>query len=145
MLSLVSFPFEGMTLNKRAILRIGMLNGCPKALPRVPYGHRKLGDDSWICCCRAAHIFISTLFGGIEIASIRLTVTLSPKPLDKIQPNLVCELLTWIECAIAKHNLAWGPGPWGGQIGLSVRLSVTLSPPKPLDKIQTNYVCELLT
>ena len=27
----------------------------------------------------------------------------------------------------------------------SVRLSVTLSPPKPLDKIQPNLVCELLT
>ena len=27
----------------------------------------------------------------------------------------------------------------------SVRLSVTLSPPKPLDEIQPNLVCELLT
>ena len=33
--------------------------------------------------------------GDIAIASVRLSVTLSPpKPLDKIQPNLACELLT---------------------------------------------------
>ena len=31
------------------------------------------------------------------------------------------------------------------QSPLSVRLSVMLSPPKPLDEIQTNLVCELLT
>ena len=30
-------------------------------------------------------------------------------------------------------------------VHLSVRLSVTLSPPKPLDEIQPNLVCELLT
>ena len=29
--------------------------------------------------------------------------------------------------------------------GLSIRLSVTLSPPKLLDEIQPNFVCELLT
>ena len=30
-------------------------------------------------------------------------------------------------------------------VRLSVRLSVTLSPPKPLDEIQPNLVCGLLT
>ena len=44
-------------------------------------------------------VFYSTLLSksvrDIAIASLRPSVTLSPpKPLDKIQPNLVCELLT---------------------------------------------------
>ena len=41
----------------------------------------------------------------------------------------------------------WDPGeePKGMSVRPSVRLSVTLSPPKPLDEIQPNFVCELLT
>ena len=31
---------------------------------------------------------------GDIVASVRLSVMLSPKPLDKIKPNLMCELLT---------------------------------------------------
>ena len=31
------------------------------------------------------------------------------------------------------------------RIHISVRLSVMLSPPKPLDEIQLNLICELLT
>ena len=57
--------------------------------------------------------------------SVRLSVTLSPpKPLNKIQPNLVCELLTWKGCATAHFFL--GPAPWGpgegpkGQILLNI-------------------------
>ena len=37
-------------------------------------------------------------------------LTLSPKLLDKIQPNLVCELLTWMGRAMAHF---FGPAPWG--------------------------------
>ena len=46
-----------------------------------------------------------------------------PKPLDEIQPNLVCELLTCIGCATAHF---FGPAPWGpgegpkGQIYLNI-------------------------
>ena len=57
--------------------------------------------------------------------SVRPSVTLSPpKPLDEIQPNLVCELLTWIGCATA--HFFFGPAPWGpgegpkGQISLNI-------------------------
>ena len=53
--------------------------------------------------CDSDVIFIPTLFlkseGDIVIASVRPSVCPSvmpspPKPLDEIQPNLVCELLT---------------------------------------------------
>ena len=53
-------------------------------------------------------------FGSGELKSVRLrlSVTLSPpKPLDKIQPNLVCELLTCLVPAMAHF---FGPAPWGG-------------------------------
>ena len=41
---------------------------------------------------------------------------LSPlKPLDEIQPNLVCESLTFMGRATA--NLIFGPAPWGGVKG----------------------------
>ena len=57
--------------------------------------------------------------------SVRLSVTLSPpKPLDEIQTNLVCELLTWMGCATAHFFI--GPAPWGpgegpkGQISLNI-------------------------
>ena len=47
----------------------------------------------------------------IAIASVRLSVTLSPpKPLDEIQPNLVCELLTWIGCVTTLFFFAPTPG-----------------------------------
>ena len=56
--------------------------------------------------------------------SVCPSVTLSPpKPLDEIQPNLVCELLTWMGCATAHF---FGPAPWGpgegpkGQISLNI-------------------------
>ena len=46
--------------------------------------------------------------------SVRPSVTLSPpKPLDRIQPNLVCELLTLMGHATA-HFLAPPPGVLGG-------------------------------
>ena len=44
--------------------------------------------------------------------SVRLSVTLSPpKPFDEIQPNLVCELVTWMRRATAHF---FCPGPGGG-------------------------------
>ena len=43
--------------------------------------------------------------------SVHLSVVLSPpKPLDEIQPNLVCELFTWIGPAT---TLFFCPAPWG--------------------------------
>ena len=46
--------------------------------------------------------------------SVRPSVTLSPpKPLDEIQPNLVCGLLTWMGCATAHFFLAPPPGALG--------------------------------
>ena len=54
----------------------------------------------------------------------------------------MCELLTWIGCATAKKKLLhpWGPGR-GQKVCLSVRLSVTLSPPKPLDELFNQILC----
>ena len=55
---------------------------------------------------------------------LRTSLTLSlPKPLDKIQPNLVCELLTWMGCATAHFfcHAPWGPGEGPkGQISLNI-------------------------
>ena len=48
--------------------------------------------------------------------SVRSSVTLSPpKPLDEIQLNLVCELLTCIGCATV--HFFFGPAPWGPREG----------------------------
>ena len=45
--------------------------------------------------------------------SVRPSVMLSPpKPLDEIQPNLVCELLTWM--GRSTSNLFWPLGPGEG-------------------------------
>ena len=46
---------------------------------------------------------------GQKLNSARLTVIVSsPKPLDQIQPNSVCELLTCMGNATSKKILAWG-------------------------------------
>ena len=45
-----------------------------------------------------------------------------PKPLDEIQPNMVCELLTWMGRATSNF---FGPAPWGpGQISLNFNYRV---------------------
>ena len=44
-----------------------------------------------------------------------------PKPLDEIQPNLVCELLTWM--GRATSNFFFGPAPWGPQEGSKDQIS----------------------
>ena len=50
---------------------------------------------------------------GQKLNSARLTVMVSPpKPLDQIQPNSVCELLTCMGRAALK--IFW---PWGGDKG----------------------------
>ena len=62
--------------------------------------------------------------------SVRLLVTLTPhKPLDEIQPNLACELLTWMGYATA---LFWPStkGPGEEPKDMSVRPSVC--PPRYL-------------
>ena len=71
----------------------------------------------WLCI-----LVIPTLFrksvGDIVIASVRLSVGLSdmlspPKPLDRIQPNLVSGLLTQVGHARARLFLAPPPGALG--------------------------------
>ena len=43
----------------------------------------------------SSHVFLKKKQGDIAIASVRPSVKLSPqKPLDEIQQNLVCKLLT---------------------------------------------------
>ena len=79
---------------------------------------------------------------AIVIASVRLSVMLSPpKPLDKIQPNLVCELLTRMERATSNFFLAPPPGALGrGQKVKYHLISVT----KSISKIfLPNFVCVL--
>ena len=66
-----------------------------------------------------------------------------PKPLDEIQPNLVCELLTWIG-RTAAHFLAPPLGPWGGAKSSNIityhKISITMSISKFL---KPNFVCLL--
>ena len=56
----------------------------------------------------------------------RLSVMLSPpKPMDKIQPNLVCELLTWMGRATSNLFLAPPPGDGSkGQISFNFNYKV---------------------
>ena len=64
-----------------------------------------------------------------------------PKPLDKIQPNLVCELLTWMGRATSNFFLASPPGAIGrGQKVKYHLISIT----KSISKIFIpNFVCVL--
>ena len=73
-------------------------------------------------------VTIPTLFkkseGDIVNASVRLSVTLSPpKPVDKIQPTLGCELLTM---GRATSNF-FGPAPWGPGEGPKGQISLNFS------------------
>ena len=74
------------------------------------------------CLKTAAKFVIPTLFrksvGDIVIASVCLSVRLfvmlsPPKPLDRIQPNLVSGLLTQVGHARARLFLAPPPGALG--------------------------------
>ena len=67
------------------------------------------------------------LRGQNQIPSCCMSVMLYPsKPLDEIQPNLVCELLSWMRRATA----IFGPAPWGpgelskGQISFNFNYKV---------------------
>ena len=66
--------------------------------------------------CRLGHalgVGLGVLRGQNRISSCCLSVMLSPpKPLDEIEPNSVCELLTW---GVQRHFFLPRPlGPWGG-------------------------------
>ena len=65
----------------------------------------------WWCM---PEIIIPMLFkksdGDIAIAYVCPSRYLLLKPLDVIQPNLVCVLLTCMGCA---RHIFWGPAPWG--------------------------------
>ena len=65
-----------------------------------------------------------------------------PKPLDEIQPNLVCELLTFMERVSA--NFFFGLAPWGSGVrGQKVKyhlISITKSNSKIFIP---NFVCVL--
>ena len=68
--------------------------------------------------CKACQAFISPRFFknlAMGILQSPPSVTLSPpKPLDGIQPNLVCELLTCMGHATAQFFWQGPLGPWGG-------------------------------
>ena len=78
---------------------------------------------------------------------------LSPsKPLDEIQPNLVCELLTWMKRAREFFGPAppLGPGEGSkGQISFNFNYKVNFKDFKPLSKmkdtkhIRRGFICRL--
>ena len=75
-------------------------------------------------------------------SSIHLSVMLSPpKPLDEIQPNLVCVCVTHMNgvCNVKLFCPAsWGPGEWSkGQISLNFKYKVNFKDFIP------NFVCVL--
>ena len=68
------------------------------------------------------HAFFKKSKGDIVFSSVCLSVrppviTSPHKPLDEIQPNLVCELLTWMGHA-AVH---FGPAPWALGTGQKIK------------------------
>ena len=81
----------GMTVSSRVLLeewhisnRIRLSN---ILFRHVSYSYHQFSTNYY------PHAFLKSV-GDIAIASVRPSVTLSPpKPLDEIQPNLVCELL----------------------------------------------------
>ena len=83
---------------------------------------------NWFLACSYPHAFLKKRWGYCNrlrpsvcpsvrpsvCPSVRPSVTLSPpKPLDEIQPNLVCGLLTWMGRATAHFFLAPPPGALG--------------------------------
>ena len=74
--------------------------------------------------------------------SVRLSVILSPpKPFDEIQPNLVCELLTYIGVCSVKLFLAPPPGALGRSQKVQYHLILII---KSISKIFIpNFVCVL--
>ena len=97
---------------------LSVVDGCCQLLTVVvgKYEDRKKVISKWFWCHMIestiqAHVLLSHRFfkraSGIlqSPPSIRLS---PPKPLDEIQPNLVCELLTWMGPATA---LFFAPPP----------------------------------
>ena len=83
-----------------------------------------------------------------QIPSCCLSIMLSlPKPLDEIQPNLECELLTWMGRATAKK--LFGPTPWWpwgevkGQISLNFGYHVNFKDFYISKIFIPNFVCVL--
>ena len=99
-----------------------------------------------IWTCNYPHAFLKKRRGYCNRLrpSIRPSVTLSPpKSLEEIQPNSVCELLTWMGCATAHF---FGPDPWGpgeGPKGSNI-IEYHFSIKKSISKIfKPNIVCLL--
>ena len=75
------------------------------------YTHAHIHDQNSFTSYNYPHAFLKKRWGYWNCSAHRPSVTLSPpKPLDEIQPNVVCELLTWIGCATA--HFFW-PHPLG--------------------------------
>ena len=85
---------------------------------------------------------LGVLRGQNQIPSCCLSVVLSPpKPLDEIQPNLVCELLTWMGRPTWNNFLA--PPPGALERGQKVKYHL-ISITKSISKIFIpNFVCVL--
>ena len=77
--------------------------------------------------------------------SVRLSIKLSPpKLLDEIQPNLVCDLITWKGCATAHFFWPRPLGPWGGAKRSNIIKYHLISITKSISKIfKPNCVCLL--
>ena len=77
----------------------------------------KVGEWGSLCWFYYPHAFLKKRRGYCNRLrpSVRPSITLSPpKPLEEIQPNLVCELLIWMGCATAYFFWPRPLGPWGG-------------------------------
>ena len=74
------------------------------------------------------------------------SVTLSPpKPLDEVQPNFVCELLTNERYIHVTYQTGFSFGRLGHASGLGLGGTGRGGGSKKKSKIQPNLVCELLT
>ena len=93
-----------------------------------------------VCLCLSPRFFKKAKGILQSPPSVRLSVMLSPpKRLDEIQPNLVCELLTWMGRATAIFFWALPPGALGR--GQKVKYHLILIT-KSISKIFIpNFVC----
>ena len=88
----------------------------------------------------ALGVGLGVLRGQNLIPSCCMSVMLSPlKPLDEIQPNLVCELLSWMERATA----IFGPDPWGPGEGSKGQISFNFNYKVNFKEFIPNFVCVL--
>ena len=104
--------------------------------------YRILANSFWsVPVCVFIPTFFEEKWGYCN--RLRPSVRLSPpKPLDRIQPNLVCELLTWMACARAHLFLAPPPGTLGrGQKVKFIQISIS----KSILKILTSNFAHVLS